>query len=350
MNNWLFLRGEWDERTQKSIDDNDDMWLQLFDSLVSVENSGDVWFKDKQERLFRYNNTQICSTEQFNPVYLKSVDYVFARGGFDYYKPTLDMCVNAYKIRYGAGCRYMPEQDINYDLILVDTEEQKRNVINRCRLNKHYERVELFIKPAASHFKPVECEKEYDVCYIANQQQAKIKGVKWVYETVPRNLKVLHLGYIDKHITPPSNVTRKRVDRIDMPEWISKCKIGIVPYSSVDSSPRALVEMIACGLPVVCLDTVNYWKEKYDKYFKEFSPWYNDCKFSKDKFWESVEVTVDYVYSELVPKTKFIGQGFSTDEIDPKWTPPHTRFYNFYKESLSLPVAAQYLKDLINDR
>ena len=185
----------------------------------------------------------------------------------------------------------MPEPDINYNLILVDTEAQKQSVLKQYpKANVH-----LFIKPAASHFKPVECEKEYDVCYIANQQQAKIKGTKWVYDTVPRNLKVLHLGYIDEHITPPSNVTRKRVDRIDMPSWISKCRVGVVPYDRTDSAPRALIEMHHCRVDTISLDTVNF---NWDLYPSTI------C--GKDNFWKLVCELIKS--GKTMPKTteKFI--------------------------------------------
>ena len=323
MSKWLFLRGEWDERTQKSIDDNDDMWINLACELTKDENdSVDIIFKGDTQKIILDNEgnkgskpmvfsfTDISSRKTIGMA--GKYDYVFARGGFDYYSPMLRDCKDAYKVRYGAGCRFMPEPDIDYQLILVDTEHQKRAVLS------HYPKanVHLLIKPAAVHFKPIECEKEYDVCYIANHQQARIKGVKWVYDTVPRDLKVLQLGYIDDCITPPPNIARKRVDRIDMPKWISKCKIGIVPYDSIDSCPRVIPEMSACGLPVICLDTVN------------IGHFYKFLRTKKSSFWEEVVIMCD--------QTKY----------SPNWL---TDISEHYQQYLSLPVAAKYLKDIINE-
>lgn len=347
MNKWLFLRGEWDERTQKSIDDNDDVWQQLAMELAKDKDSHlDIVFKCDFETAVYPGEADWEKTNIDYPGNLGSkpcifafndissrlsigmpgkYDYVFARGGFDYYLPMLKDNPEAYKIRYGAGARFIPEPEINYQLILVDTEAQKQAVLDKYPGAN----VNLLIKPAASHFKPIECEKEYDVCYIANYQQARFKGVKWVYETVPRDLRVLHLGYIDEHITPPPNVIRKRVDRIDMPKWISKCKVGIVPYDNVDSAPRALVEMVACGLNVVCLDSVNYWRGEYP------------C-FDSDKadFWNIVDKLVIPKHSRIinscVDPTESIYKSVADD------------ISKFYQENLSIPVAAKHIKDLIN--
>jgi glycosyltransferase involved in cell wall biosynthesis len=241
---------------------------------------------------------------------------VFARGGFDYYLPILRDCKNAYKVRYGAGRRYMPEPEIDYQLILVDTEKQKADVLAKYpKANVH-----LFIKPAASHFKPVDVEKEYDVCYIANGQQAAFKGIQWVYETVPKNLRVLHLGYPSK-FKPPENVTCKRVDRIDMPTEISRCKIGVLPYDNIDSAPRALVEMIACGLYVVTTSGMNY--EDYIYTFCE--------KVAKKDIWDRATFLLDTPDAGAIE----IVSTFNTNV--------------FYERYLSIPVAAAHIKTLIKE-
>jgi len=310
MSNWLFLRGSWDERTQKSIDDDDDMWVQLFRKLGDP--NYDIWFLDRKETLTWITcggkNITKSSVEGLIKNINPDLDYIFARGGFDYYLPILKKCPNAYKIRYGAGKRFVPEPEIDYQLILVDTEKQKADVLAKYpKANVH-----LFIKPAARHFKPLDVEKEYDVCYIANGQQARFKGIEWIYKTCPSDISILHLGYPSK-FKPPANVTCRRVDRIDMAREISRCKVGIVPYDSTDSCPRVIPEMLACGLPLVILDTVNFWKDKYC------------CVVSnRDNFWKNVINSVDVKkeYVELIKK--------------------------YYKIYLSLPIAAKHIKELIN--
>ena len=308
MSNWLFLRGAWDERTQNSIDTDDDMWLQLFDELTKKERR-EIYFRGNDSFFdSEYKNIRIFCGNENKVDYLRE-QFVFSRGGFDYYLPILKTAQFAYKIRYGAGKRYMPEPEIDYQLVLVDTEEQKAEVLAKYpKANVH-----LFIKPAARHFKPIDMEKEYDVCYIANGQQARFKGIEWVYNTAPKDLKILHLGYPSK-FKPPANVTCRRVDRIDMPAEINKCRIGIVPYGSIDSCPRVIPEMLACGLPLIILDTVNFWREKYI---------YVDS--DKDWFWAQVKTQLrqyDSIHSKSI--------------------------FKYYKENLSIPIAANHIKELIN--
>jgi hypothetical protein len=159
-------------------------------------------------------------------------------------------------------------------------------------------------------WRPRDVDKEYDVCYIANHPQADIKRIKWVYKTVPKDLKVLHLG-IKGNIKHPKNVIRKCVPHAQMPKWISKCRVGIIPYKEIDSAPRALVEMVACGLQVVVLNTVRIWKEKYPVSYVD-----------KHRFWNLVK-------------------------MDLKTPCPNIR--RLYEENLSISVATQHLRDLIND-
>jgi hypothetical protein len=181
-------------------------------------------------------------------------DVVFARGGFDEYRPVLKRYKNAFKIFYGAGHRYLPEDHIKYDLVLVDSEMQLR----KCQ-NKGLP-AQLWYKPVAPLFRPMpEIPKEFDVCYVGDGRfpfRAKIKNVNWVYKTVPPDLKLLHLGWSGAY-KPPPNVTVRRVQRQDMPAEYARCKVGIVPYTSYDSAPRVIPEMIVCGLNVVVADEVN---------------------------------------------------------------------------------------------
>lgn len=273
---WLFLRGEWDKNNRVSFKNDTDMWVQLFRELAG-DDQFYIWYKGYDIRV--------------------EPTHIFARGGHSYYLPILDRFPKAYKIRYGAGERFMPERD--YELILVDTPVQRQKVSNKYSYNVH-----LWVKPAANCFKPIETDKEYDVCYIANpaaDNQAEFKRLKWVYDTAPRDLKILHLGNSWK-FKPPKNVTVKRLSRLEMPQWINKCRIGICPYTKRDSAPRALVEMNACGLTVVCLE-VNIWHDMY-----------NTIRAAPDNFWDMVK---DFPVTNIPP------------------------------EKFSVKSAANYLKDLI---
>jgi len=272
--NWLFLRGAWDDRTQKSIDDDDDMWLQLFRELAGDDNYY-IWFKDNNKSLKSHGDRIYSCTQQelTRNKHLLKPDVIFARGGFDYYLPILNAFPKAKKIRYGAGCRYMPEKSVKYDLCIVDTEEQRSDILSVFESQF----VLQWVKPAASHFRYMpEVKKEYDVCYIANGQQQHIKGVKWVYTTAPKDLKILHLGYPSSY-NVPENVTQIRVDRKDMPLWINKCKVGIVPYwNSPDSEPRVIGEMANCQIKIAVGDTVKCNENRIH------------YAFNKNEIWEAV--------------------------------------------------------------
>jgi glycosyltransferase involved in cell wall biosynthesis len=100
-----------------------------------------------------------------------------------------------------------------------------------------------------------------------------------VYDTCPRDIKVLHLGYPSRY-TIPENVTQVRVDRKDMPQWIGRCKVGIVPYwNQIDSGPRALVEMAACGLVSVVADELNFYREKYEHVLSDHDGFWDKVRF-----------------------------------------------------------------------
>lgn len=268
--NILFLRGKVDSRTQKvkNLSQHSDMWTHLAHAMC---NDGDhaliaywggersvkyndrlteVWVKD-----FKYHNFE------FKP------DLIFARGGFKEYHHVLRRYPSAKKVYYGAGVRYLPDKEYSdYDLVVVDLIDQA------IKVRKKYPSIKVleWMKPVAPHFKPYNVEKKYDICYIANGQQAKIKRIKWVYDTKPEHLSMLHLGYPSKYKLP-SNTVQFRVDRMDMPKYISMCRAGIAPYTGYDSGARAISEMRACGLTVIIRrDTVDnislcayediYWK------------------------------------------------------------------------------------------
>jgi len=310
MKNWLFLRGEYDKNNAENLKNDTDMWCQLFAELIGNDR-GYIWFLDKKHPFdwIPYADSGVAVSPVKDIVEgTKGPTHLFARGGFDYYDPIVKKCKNAYKIYYGAGERFLPKKH-HYDLILVDTQEQKKKGEKKFPKSK----VALWIKPAARHFKPVECKKKYDVCFVADchsKYQEDFKRVKWVYDTVPKNLKVLHLG--QSSIKPPKNVTVKKVPRLKMPEMISQCNVGIVPYKSKDSAPRVIPEMMACGLPVVCLDSVNINIYCYRGFITE-----------KKHFWDCIERTNDPLWQKLVVE--------------------------YYNTNMSLIPAIKYLKGLIND-
>ena len=229
----------------------------------------------------------------------------------------LILCILTFKIYYGAGKRYLPQTSFtNYDLILQDSPEQLRE----CKKKFPKIRSELFIKPAPDNlFYPREdIRKQYDICFPANATQ-QFKGHDFVYGTISRELSLLNLGNNMKSSFSfkfPPNVISYRVVKSLMPDHICKCKMGIVAVDNqYDSCPRVIPEMLACGLPIVVLDQVRFWKEKY------IVPGVTGELTTKEKFWETVKYVLDNI-----------------NKYEPR---------KYYEENLSTKIAAKYLRSLI---
>ena len=73
--NWLFLRGFWDNNNQRSFSDNSDMWLQLFDELVeepinSLDCSGAIcYYGYKQNVLTTTSNCVVIGQDKAKQPY-----------------------------------------------------------------------------------------------------------------------------------------------------------------------------------------------------------------------------------------------------------------------------------------
>jgi len=238
---------------------------------------------------------------------------IFCRGGFPEYHAVLDRFPNAVKIYYGAGRRFLPQIGyFDYDIILQDSQEQ----VAVCKQKYPYKEVSLYIKPAADNiFYPHDVEKRYDVCFPANGSQAQLKGHAFVYGTAPSDLKILNLGNKSK-FKVPNNVTSYRVLRPKMAENISLCKVGIVTVqSNVDSCPRVIPEMLACGIPIVVLEGARFWVDKYIK-----SGITGEIA-SKEIFWDTVRHVLENV-----------------DRYSPR---------DYYLKNLSLEHASSFLREKV---
>lgn len=235
-----------------SLDDDLDVWTHI---AMAMGDTVEVLYWGGRRSVEYDKNKGVVWVPSFkNYVPDFKPDIIFARGGFSEYHDILRRFPDSFKIYYGAGKRHLPIKGFSdYQMTLQDSIKQWRRAREKFPNIPHI----LWHKPVPPQFKPQDVEVKYDVCYIANGGQAGIKGIPWVYKTVPKDLKVLHLGLPSKY-KAPKNVKCKRVLKKDMPKWISKCKVGIVPYKSVDSAPRALYEMLACGLNVLVSRNLNY--------------------------------------------------------------------------------------------
>ena len=322
---FLMLRGQipQDRDPQEIVFDHlhecDDMWTQLVASMTYPEDTTELWYwGGTREKKFHYNFTERwvpnfhSYTNKFQP------DVIFCRGGFLEYHSVLKRFPSAIKIYYGAGRRFLPQPGFkDYDIILQDSPQQ----VEICKQRFPDAITTLFIKPAAdSIFKPhFDVRKEYDVCFPANAAQT-FKGHTFIYKTVPHNVKLLNLGNNPNKYKHPDNVTSYRVLRTKIAQHYAKCKMGIVAVDSeIDSCPRVIPELIACGLPIVVLDNVRFWKDKYiNSVVSSISPWATGELANKDNFWDIVNLVLSNI-----------------DNYNPR---------RYYEENLSLKKASEFIR------
>lgn len=325
--NLLMLRGQvpTDRDPQEivfdKIEDCDDMWTHLFFNMVKPTDEAELWYwGGNREHKFAENFTErwVPSFKTYRSSF--KPDLIFCRGGFPEYHHVLKRFPDVIKIYYGAGRRFLPRPGFSdYDIILQDSPEQVRV----CKKEHPDALTTLFIKPAADNlFYPMpEVEKEYDVCFPANGAQA-FKGHDFVYSTVPSDIKLLNLGNNPRGYKYPDNVTSYRVVRPQMAENIAKCKMGIVAVGSkIDSCPRVIPEMLACGLPIVVLDGVRFWSEKYikDAVYPSATGEITDEK----HFWNVVNIVLN--------------------------TPQMYNPRKYYEENLSLNKAAKFILEKVEE-
>jgi len=311
--NFLMLRGQipQDRDPQEIVFDNlkevDDMWTHLFFNLLGSEDRGELWYwGGEREKQFTSNFTErwVPTFAEYSLRYVNpkkptiEPNVIFCRGGFKEYHNVLKRFPAAIKIYYGAGARFLPQPGFyDYNIILQDSEEQ----VKICKLGFPKALTTLFIKPATDNlFYPMpNIEKEYDVCFPANAAQS-FKGHFFVYSTVPKDMKLLNLGNRTDRYSYPDNVTSYRVLRHNMAENMAKCKVGIVAVQNeVDSCPRVIPEMLACNIPIVVLDDVRFWKEKYivSGLTGELA--------NRENFWDVVRYVLEN-YNRYIPREYYV--------------------------------------------
>lgn len=323
--NFLLLRGAVpNDRDPKeiifdSIKKCDDVWSNLLYAMLDKEDYGEIWYYNG---LYREHNLASNLVERWIPdfkMYKTNFipDVIFARGAFFEYNPVLYRFVDAISMAYGAGRRYLLQPGFqDYDIILQDSPEQ----VEICKQRFPNTEITLFIKPAPDNlfFPCPEIKKEYGICFPANGAQL-FKGHSMIYTTIPSWFSLLNLGNNPRNFKHPSNVTSYRVLKSDMSKHIAKCEIGIVAVrADIDSCPRVIPELLACGLPIVVLDTVRFWKEKY------VVPGVTGELANENNFWSVVQHVLENVA---------------------KYTPR-----KYYEENLSLKVAAEFLRGKINEQ
>jgi glycosyltransferase involved in cell wall biosynthesis len=209
---------------------------------------------------------------------------------------------------------FMPQSAFKkYDLMLIDTPAQ----LEAARKAFPKIRSELFIKPAADNiFKPVEIEKEYDVIFSSNEHKRGIKGHDFILPALPKNIKMIQVGISSPKLQSryPNIEFTGWVPRKKIPSLYGKAKVAVVCCTNVDSCPRVIPEAIACNCPLLVLDTVNIWRDKY------ITPQTGKIA-SRNDFVSNIQQMIS-TYRDYDA-------------------------YNYYQENLSLSVAAKHIKTLI---
>ena len=269
--------------TFSSLEEVDDMWIHLFYKLhkkLGLKHS-EVWMWGGGPREVVYEKGFIEKWFPEFPVNGFIPDFIFSRGGFKQYIPIMNRNPNAYKMYYGAIYkeRFNPKAngDYNqYDLVLTDSRMQYDEI-----KESGYKPFK-FLKPCAENiFKELDVEKEYDILFMANAKQKKIKGHKWFFDTMRgQNYKILQIGNLDAEVLgwcDGLDIDFKGwIPRREIPEVACKAKIGVC-CSTGDSCPRVIPEMQAMGLPVVIRDSPNL--HLWDDFIG-----YDSCCIMKDKY------------------------------------------------------------------
>jgi hypothetical protein len=293
----------------------DDVWMQLIFSMAGSSGYAESWYwGGRRTHAFAPNFVERWIPDFRNAPEGFSPDVIFARGGFGEYDSVLRRHPRAFKIYYGAGRRFLPQSGFKgYDLILLDSPGQ----LAECKAKFPGIKASLFIKPAPDNlFFPAQAEKHFDVCFPANGSQARFKGHEFVFTTAPKSLRIMNLGNPSPY-PEPGHIFRIRVPRGRVPVHMRQCKVGIVcSDSQVDSCPRVIPEMLACGLPVVVLDQTRFWVDKYINSMTGRIA-------SRERFWETVEEVLE-----------------NLETFSPR---------RYYEKNLSLPAAVALLRERIGN-
>ena len=264
----LFLRGavptDRDPRQimYDNLQDNCDMWTQLACELCK-DDYGEVWYWGGN-RVVKYRKNFIerwvPSFDKVSPSF--KPDVIFARGGFPQYDGILSR-LKGFKIYYGAGRRHVPQSRFKkYSLILADSPQQL------AEIQRQFPKIKssLFIKPAAENiFRPQVSKKKYDVLFVGNESKDDKKGHRFGLSLIPDGVPAVCVGIVSKKLRSlfPMIHFTGWIPRKAIPLIYAQSKVALVCAAKVDSCPRVIPEALACDCPLLVLDSVRFWKERY---------------------------------------------------------------------------------------
>jgi len=262
MRRWLFLRSAQPGLARPitpdpTLDLESDMWCALFREIVKQDGGqGQIW---KLGDTYTAGDGDLTIRRRPEFPDDRGFDVIFARGGYDQYHKIIRDIPEAAVVYYGAGKRWLPTDGIQYDVVLTDSPLQAE----RAKMRHPTSIVRVFHKPAAPIYKPVACEKIFDVVFVCRNPRP-FKGAEWLAKRLPMDAKVLRIGPRDEWFS--------RADREEwldvswtgplepqyIPAWACQAHFGVVcDDGERDSGPRILPELLAMDIPVLLRDTVR---------------------------------------------------------------------------------------------
>jgi hypothetical protein len=196
----------------------------------------------------------------------------FWRGGFQEYDTVVSKSPDHFGLRLylGAGRRIIPVFGGSYHRILLEDD-------NDIRQLQHLHPIPFYKTANPNIFKPLNLEKEYDICWPANFEQLKYKGQDYFMGLVGAcpflmNFKIVHCGNkveVAKEMSKKyctSNITfAGSVSREDLNILLNRSKIGVNMSNGQDGCPRTSTEILMSGTPLLMKESVRlleYYKQK----------------------------------------------------------------------------------------
>jgi hypothetical protein len=194
--------------------------------------------------------------DDFSACFLYPNPYIaFWRGGFEEYDKLTLARPDFFSPRsfyLAAGKRTFPTYSGKYNRILVESDSD---------LGKG---IWPFYKTSSQEiFKPLNLQKKYDICWIANFTQLKFKGQEFFIEQISKSkflegLPICHVGnnpevgialcekYKVSNIKFLGYLTRPQING-----FLNMSKFGLVTSNSTDGCPRVITEVMASGTPLL---------------------------------------------------------------------------------------------------
>lgn len=292
-----------------SLDECDDVWTQLAAAMASG-GYGEVWYWGGERTVeYRDGFTERWLPDLGGAGHDFDPDIILARGGFREYDAVLRRHPRAFKVYYGAGRRSVPTVSAGYDLVLVDSPEQ----LAEAEAKLPGVRSSLFVKPAAENvFRPRPGPKEHDVIFVGNETGPDLKGHGFVLPNLPAGMRMVQVGIASEGLRAahPRVLFTGWIPRRDIPGLYGRAKAAICCCGEVDSCPRVIPEALACDCPILVLDGVRLWRDRY--------------------------ITPETGLS--APRESFFDRLSWLVENHRSFTP-----YEYYRRNLSLGVAAEHI-------